>query len=250
MRRDDDDGEEEEEEGICYQELLKKNEQTPEEAFFELANNKCVRYHGKGGVQVVVQQRQDVQTNCGGIVWESAFALADYLSSNALVKKRRFSRQLELGSGTGMLGIYLHKLLGIQKTVLTDTHECILNLKSNVQLNKLDENRIAVEELDWTNESHLKNVLARDSGGAPFDLVFATDVLYSQKLIEPLIRVIDKTMDERGSVCYVCSQPRDERAFEMFQKKCASNFGAGFRRIEEFDFKHDSECVLFEIRKQ
>ena len=77
------------------------------EGFFDLANAKCVRYTvargelealGAGGgdvgmsgdgekaastsYELVVEQDQGLHDSCGGIVWESAYALEQYMRRN------------------------------------------------------------------------------------------------------------------------------------------------------------------------
>ena len=52
-------------------------------AFFELANAPAFRYD-----DLRVRQDQSVVDSCGGIVWESAFCLVNYLRANARFASR------------------------------------------------------------------------------------------------------------------------------------------------------------------
>ena len=49
------------------------------EGFFDLANADVVRYAVGGDDELVVEQDQSLHDSCGGIVWESAFCLAQLL---------------------------------------------------------------------------------------------------------------------------------------------------------------------------
>ena len=49
------------------------------EGFFDLANADMVRYAVGGDDELVVEQDQSLHDSCGGIVWESAFCLAQLL---------------------------------------------------------------------------------------------------------------------------------------------------------------------------
>ncbi|XP_010488411.1 PREDICTED: protein-lysine methyltransferase METTL21D isoform X2 [Camelina sativa] len=122
---------------------------------------------------------------------------AKYLGKNC--RKGRFSpsklkgkRVIELGAGCGVAGFAL-AMLGCD-VVTTDQKEVLLLLKRNVEWNTskiLQMNpgsasfgSLRVAELDWGNEDHIRAV------EPPFDYVIGTDVVYSEQLLEPLLRTI------------------------------------------------------------
>jgi predicted nicotinamide N-methyase len=104
-----------------------------------------------------------------------------------------------------------------------------------------------VKPLDWTSKKDL-DALAM-TGRGKFDLLLATDVIFAERLVEPLIRCLKTLIDPEKGVCYVCAQPRDKLAFELFQELSAKEFSQ-FRKVpeEELDFSFDAECKLFEMR--
>ena len=137
------------------------------EGFFDLANAKCVRYTvargelealgGGGGdvgvsgdgekatsYELVVEQDQGLHDSCGGIVWESAYALEQYMRRNLrricesppVKRKRGVSRckVLELGAGAGLLGLAV-AVRGAKATVLTDHPNAMPLLERNVRRN-------------------------------------------------------------------------------------------------------------------
>ena len=106
---------------------------------------------------------------------------------------------------------------------------------------------IDVKPLDWTSKKDL-DALAT-TGRGKFDLLLATDVIFAERLVEPLIRCLKTLIDPEKGVCYVCAQPRDKLAFELFQELSAKEFSQ-FRKVpeEELDFSFDAECKLFEMR--
>ena len=142
------------------------------EGFFDLANARCVRYtvavgerearEGRGGgegdgetneasgssrageVELVVEQDQSLHDSCGGIVWESAYALEQYMRLNIgricasppVKRKRGLSRckVLELGAGAGLLGLAV-AARGAKATVLTDHPNAMPLLERNVRRN-------------------------------------------------------------------------------------------------------------------
>jgi len=212
-----------------------------------------------------VEQKQELENSCGGIVWESAFALAEYLRKTVFEKKKKNATKttllrdcIDIGAGTGFLGIWVHKVAKMQRTVLTDTMKCFDLMRRNVERNFSsndddddDDERshatIDVKPLDWTSKQDLDALTT--TGRGKFDLLVATDVIFAERLVEPLILCLKTLIDPERGVCYVCAQPRDKAAFELFQDLCAKEFRE-FRKVpkEELDFSFDAECELFEMR--
>ena len=280
---------------VEYRDLLSKL--SPDEAFFEMANCPVVSFQiaeddfhsstvfhpeksrtttttttttsssSSNARMIHVEQKQELENSCGGIVWESAFALAEYLRKTVFEKKKKKKNAtkttllrdcIDIGAGTGFLGIWVHKVAKMQRTVLTDTMKCLDLMRRNVERNFScndddddDDERshatIDVKPLDWTSKQDLDALTT--TGRGKFDLLVATDVIFAERLVEPLILCLKTLIDPERGVCYVCAQPRDKAAFELFQDLCAKEFRE-FRKVpqEELDFSFDAECELFEMR--
>ena len=284
------------------------------EGFFDLANARCVRYtvavgerearEGRGGgegdgetneasgssradaseVELVVEQDQSLHDSCGGIVWESAYALEQYMRLNIgricasppVKRKRGLSRckVLELGAGAGLLGLAV-AARGAKATVLTDHPNAMPLLERNVRRNSaLFETRAELVgkkrkkrgdanadtettttttstskskpkcmPLDWTNDAHV-DAVAREG---PFDIILATDVVFNESLVAPLLAAIRACGGPR-TVAYVCVQERCAVAFDAFRRGASGALGSA-REVprEELGFV-DEECVLFELK--
>ena len=121
------------------------------EGFFDLANAAVVRYSVGGDapdaanadaaandrtprVELMVEQDQSLHDCCGGIVWESAFCLAQYLRGEARARRIRGRRVLELGAGAGLLGLAA-AASGAKRVVLTDHPDAMPLLTRNVERN-------------------------------------------------------------------------------------------------------------------
>ena len=90
---------------------------------------------------------------------------------------------LELGSGTGFLGLAIARLLQPRAVYLTDGNHDVLNiLRSNVEINALL--NASVLELDWfqCEEAALP---------ASVDVVIASDVVFDPAFMAPLARTIN-----------------------------------------------------------
>ena len=263
------------------------------EGFFDLANAAVVRYSVGGDapdaanadaanadaaandptprVELMVEQDQSLHDCCGGIVWESAFCLAQYLRGEARARRIRGRRVLELGAGTGLLGLAA-AASGAKRVVLTDHPDAMPLLTRNVERNAealagagdgdgdgdgdetgdgtgdahASRRRRRIPKclpLDWTDDAHLDAVA--DLG--PFDVVLATDVVFNVDLVDPLLRCVRRCVKPRRGIAWVCLQERCPDAFAAFREKCRQGFDAREVPSDEVGFV-DRECVLFELR--
>ncbi len=231
-------------------------------AFFELANARAFAYDGG----LVIEQEQNVENSCGGIVWESAFCLARYLervdglfnrrrghaqSKSGAVDGRRRVRCVELGCGCGLLGLTLAlRFRGVDMT-MTDQERVLASVtRTNVEKNvvlyeKAKRAAPRVMALDWEIPEELDAVRA----AGPYDVVLGTDVIFSVNLVPALIRSIESTLKKRKtSVCYVCVQRRSADAHAEFLKLANEKFDVYEIDKEEVRFTEDDECEIFELR--
>jgi protein N-lysine methyltransferase METTL21D len=212
-------------------------------AFFELANLRTFTYDG-----LELEQDSGVENSCGGIVWESAFCLTKYLErADAFARwGRRKKKLLELGCGCGLIGLVAARAGAV--TVMTDVKEvafgaCSRNVERNVAAKAFGEHAPPkVLQLDWEREDELNEVIAL----GPYDVVLGTDVVFSVKLVGPLLTCVERTLKKSSSsVCYVCIQRRSPDAHEEFLKQTKEMFNV--RVVRELDFMEDDECELFEL---
>ena len=132
--------------------------------------------------------------NLGLKTWGSALILSQRLLTHDY-KKYLYKSVLELGSGTGLVGM-VSSLLGYH-TVLTDLPEIVPNLQLNVDLNKLI--NATVLELDWTNpQSFLKSF-----PDTKFQTILVSDPVYSSKhpyLVVDMINLFFDDSDPKAKV--------------------------------------------------
>jgi len=118
---------------------------------------------------------------------------------------------LELGSGTGLVGL-VAGMLGAHVWI-TDQAPLLAIMSRNVEMNNLS-HRVFVTELNWGEP--LPSDLPR------FDIVLAADCVY----FEPAFPLLVQTLDElaaRGDpeilFCYKKRRKADKRFFTMLKKK-------------------------------
>lgn len=111
----------------------------------------------------------------------------------------RGRRILELGSGTGLVGILLCKLLSPEIVYLSDIHPTVLSLlMENISLNKTP--CAHVLSLDWEGYS-TQNLLDLN-----VDVIFGADIVYDVEVIPHLVRVLEVLL-RREEISSTISDP-------------------------------------------
>ncbi|KAJ4494735.1 putative methyltransferase-domain-containing protein [Lentinula edodes] len=156
-------------------------------------------------------QKQAIETyGIAGRVWEAAYILNIYLNppSNLIFnpafsyeEKRKSIRIIELGSGSGMVGINVALSLKLQlgdRLVLTDLSEVCPLLEGNLEAGCKDPNLrdlIYVRPLAWGNSEHanrIRSELVADqrSHCPPLTHILCSDLVYFPELLAPLLRTL------------------------------------------------------------
>lgn len=223
-----------------YAELIEEEGQG---AFFTIANARLFAFD-----ELTIEQNNEIESSCAGICWESAFALIAYLRRFSTFGDRRGGKALELGSGCGLLGLCAAKEFGFEEVVLTDTREALSAVtERNVERNRdvVGVEKARVMALDWENEEELDDVVK----SGPYEVVFGTDVVFSKRLVGPLLRCVERCLSkDRPSVCYICIQKRSPDAHRRFVKMAGKVFEVKKVSKDQFSFAEDDECEIFELR--
>lgn len=143
-----------------------------------------------------IQIRQDWrQLGVAAVVWDAAVVLATYLEAGAVELRGR--RAVELGAGTGLVGI-VAALLGAQVTI-TDRKAALEFLRSNVEANlpAQVQPRAAVRELTWGQD------LASFPPGE-FDLILGADIIYLEETFADLLQTLVHLCGHRSVILLAC----------------------------------------------
>ncbi|XP_073128015.1 uncharacterized protein [Henckelia pumila] len=135
-------------------------------------------------------------------------------------------RGVELGTGCGVAAMGLY-LLGLHDIVLTDIAPVMPALKHNLKRNKpVLKKNLKTAQLYWENEEQMKMLKP------PFDFVIATDVVYIEKTVGPLIQAMEGLLSENG-VVLLGYQLRSPEAHKLFWEMCAEVF-----EVEKIPHEH------------
>ncbi|KAL8474447.1 hypothetical protein ACS0TY_031060 [Phlomoides rotata] len=131
-------------------------------------------------------------------------------------------RILELGSGTGLVGIAAAALLGARVTV-TDLPHVLPNLQFNVDANAaalgLRGGAVEVAPLSWGETQQM------DAVGRDYDVVLGSDVVYHDHLYEPLLQTLRYyLLESDNSVVFVMAHLKRWKKESAFFKKAKKKF--------------------------
>ena len=146
---------------------------------------------------VKIESNYDIATT-GGTTWPAARRLANFIEaeqSRLHINVKRPINILELGSGTGWLGLTL--ALHLSATLLlTEQEDGMNHLRNNVELNMDAATNVSVMPCDWREYAsereppigHLAPMNNR-----PWDLIIGSDLIYVEEGAINLPKVIAKT---------------------------------------------------------
>jgi len=242
---------------MIYQDYLQRWRGDAATALFELANLPKVAYRCRNGVQVQVKQDQDIEDCTGGIVWETAYLLATFLEWEICQKADTKAPKsvLEVGAGCGLLGLVL-AAAGC-RVVLTETTQAMANLQSNVSANKIagghpKSRRPAAMQLSWHCPKDRQACL-KAAGGA-FDYIVGTDVVFAERLVEPLLSTLH-SLSDHSTVIWLCLQERCPEAHSALLKLAPKYFtledaSDNLRATPGCAFASELDCVLLKLSRR
>ncbi|KAG7696825.1 hypothetical protein KL930_002725 [Ogataea haglerorum] len=150
--------------------------------------------------------------------WEASLYLTQYLLNSDHCDLTD-ATVLELGCGTGLVGMALYKYHPtVKKICITDgDSQLIENLPSNLQLNEIPigSPKISISKLSW-GEDELPD--------PNIDTIVAADVTYDSSILDDLVSVIYESMTQnnRGSTlvrnAYIAATVRNETTLEELEK--------------------------------
>ncbi|TFK74502.1 hypothetical protein BDN72DRAFT_759811 [Pluteus cervinus] len=155
----------------------------------------------------------DATPGCGGIAWPAGEVLSRYLvyKGPTYVQSKSI---LELGSGTGLVGLVAAKL-GCPSVWITDQAPLLDIMNRNIHLNNLSESVKAVE-LNWGTPIPHPN----DSPPNP-DLILAADCVYFEPTFPLLVQTLSDLSTSSTEIlfCYKKRRKADKRFFTLLKKQ-------------------------------
>ncbi|KAK0629449.1 putative methyltransferase-domain-containing protein [Bombardia bombarda] len=152
--------------------------------------------------------------------WEASLHLGQYLCANpSLVMNKRV---LELGAGTGYLGILCAKYLGSDHVIASDgSDDVINNLPDSLFLNGLQgSDKITPMELKW-GHALLGTEDQAWNGGDEVNVVLGADITYDASVIPALVATLGELVGlYPGVVMLIAATERNRETFQSFLHVC------------------------------
>ncbi|KAL6933022.1 uncharacterized protein HGUI_03826 [Hanseniaspora guilliermondii] len=157
-------------------------------------------------VPIKIKELGIANDNIGWKTWGASYPFAqrviedDTLFNLIPTKLDETIKILELGSGTGLVGVSIVKKLQMKqlsnwRLYLTDLPEIVGNLRENIILNNVNINdNVLCEALDWQIPSEFKSKTNINK----FDYVVVCDCLYSPEHPNLVANAIDEFLSEHG----------------------------------------------------
>jgi len=140
--------------------------------------------------------------------WEASFLLSEWILAQGDIKGKRI---LELGSGTGLVGIIAAKLGA--KVTMTDGSEAVIErLQDNAGRNGL---AIETKALWWGEDDQLLN--------REWDLIVGADITYDEEVCGSLAQTYAAVVN-RGTAAILAATVRNEQTLKAFRKQSGKAF--------------------------
>jgi hypothetical protein len=145
--------------------------------------------------------QEEYGASMGSHIYDSAIVLCHYFNNNPLIYKRsdthEYASALELGSGCGLVGLWLKCSDYYKRVVLTDKIALQSLIQQNISTNISDidiDSGCFFLPLEWSSSSNVASVM--NSQKMPFSLVVAADVLYGTKVSTAFFNVLENVITQ------------------------------------------------------
>jgi hypothetical protein len=200
--------------------------------FEEQCNGRCT-FDITINEKTVVLELEHRRCSTGSDLWDSALVLSHALARLSVIEGSDTMESLEgksvleLGSGTGAVGIVCAKCLMADRVILTDLQPNLVLIERNVHKNNVGQ--CIVESLEWQDETAVSRALLESNSNCSLDLIVGSDLFlpFAKHLLQPLARTLrDLLVDPMNcvpqAVAFICYEERfDVSDFFVF----ASGYG-------------------------
>jgi len=185
--------------------------------FVRKKNLKSASFNGKSEIELC-EGEEDLNGGHGEIIWSASTILLETIW-NMSGKNLKNKRIVELGTGTGVVGLHLTNVGA--DVILTD-QESIINgeiLRRNVAMNN-KKNRVKLKVLNWLEcEDFNLDDCCRD-----IDMVVASDCYFFSYLAEPFLNAITRVATKNTTIYLANSGRWNSSFFELLGAKFSWNF--------------------------
>jgi len=203
-------------------------------------NSSSSRGRGSSAAGLVTLKLSDnlLDGNTGCHEWEAGFVLAEFVFNHPAIFADR--RCLDVGCGSGLVGLALHRVAAAAPVVLLDGDAAALaNCERNMALNGV--RAVVVDGFAAAADAPVACCHAQWEEAAPpreddddglgqqfvrlpvFDVIVASDVLYDPAIVGPFVRLLAKLLRAAGgaAVAYIATTLRNPKTLQLFENTAA-----------------------------
>jgi 2-polyprenyl-3-methyl-5-hydroxy-6-metoxy-1,4-benzoquinol methylase len=158
-------------------------------------------------VRQIERENGQIKGCLSQVQWPGAYPLTEYLSKTyfggTVEENIKQQKCLELGSGTGILAVYLALKYPFKQLAITDYDQQSLDLiKENLKLNEVTSDKIEVLLLDWVNVRDSWRNCTEEVN--KYELLVGSEIIYHKDVVKPLVDTIAFLLQEKG-VCLIAN---------------------------------------------
>lgn len=155
----------------------------------------------------------------GTVVWGASVCLARFLAASPTLVQHH-STTLELGCGCGLPSLVVAAQSGAARVVATDMEDGTLQqLEQVARLNSIGPHQLELFKLNWKDH---------DETLEKADLILASDVIYHNSMVPPLVKTIERYL-AKGGKAYLALRNTRQGVSTLWQEAMPA---AGFHHME------------------
>lgn len=182
----------------------------------------------------------------GKRTWEAAPILARFLVKQC-ADALNGATVLELGTGTGLVGISLILYSMARQVIMTDgAFSMIENLITNLELNKISPDKVQTGRLLWGEDHFLTDT---------FDILVGADITYDSRAIPALVTTIKEGFKNTNChTLYLAASIRSETTLEVWDRELKQGNWCTWQIFDpgqdEFCWHTTSPVKIYVVRKR
>lgn len=142
------------------------------------------------GRPVLIGEKNNTGLGTGLTIWDGSTVLAKYLEHQAIALELSRQTVLELGAGTGVVGLAA-SAAGARFVYLSDLHYTLHNTEENIRRNAgVLRGPVEAFELDWFKPRLPPPCARQDGNEGSVSLVLGADIVWISELIPPLVKTL------------------------------------------------------------
>ena len=184
----------------------------------------------------------EVWQSTGLTLWRASDYLCRYQMENLSLFRNR--RILELGAGLGLNGILAWRSTASSldsRVCITDgDSDALVHLRENLIRNRNDDdddetvNKVSCHQLIWGEQSS-EHFLTHVASNQKYDIILASDIIYSAIIVEPLWATVKTLLKEDGGVFVMAYARRQVPVSIELVLETAVESGFLFELVKEND---------------